>query len=168
MAAVLPYLCDGGVCGTFIDWRGYPTVFAAASKLRLIPLNLTVWAKTNAGMGSLYRSQYELLPLFKKGVASHVNNVELRKEGPLALERVDLSRSLVARLRRPPRAPGPSDRQADGDAGGRAPRSHQPRRPRARSVPRALVRLSSPQRTPAASAVASSSIHSMSTCRSPL
>ena len=39
MAAVLPYLCDGGVCGTFIDWRGYPTVFAAASKLRLIPLN---------------------------------------------------------------------------------------------------------------------------------
>ena len=67
MAAVLPYLCDGGVCGTFIDWRGYPTVFAAASKLRLIPLNLIVWAKTNAGMGSLYRSQHELLPLFKKG-----------------------------------------------------------------------------------------------------
>ena len=52
MAAVLPYLCDGGVCGTFIDWRGYPTVFAAASKIRLIPLNLIVWAKTNAGMGS--------------------------------------------------------------------------------------------------------------------
>jgi hypothetical protein len=24
MAAVLPYLCDGGVCGTFIDWRGSP------------------------------------------------------------------------------------------------------------------------------------------------
>jgi len=45
MAAVLPYLCDGGVCGAFIDWRGYPTVFAAASKLRLIPLNLIVWAK---------------------------------------------------------------------------------------------------------------------------
>jgi DNA modification methylase len=81
MAAVLPYLCDGGVCGTFIDWRGYPTVFAAASKLCLIPLNLIVWAKTNAGMGSLYRSQHELLPLFKKGAASHVNNVELGKKG---------------------------------------------------------------------------------------
>jgi DNA modification methylase len=26
-------------------------------------------------MGSLYRSQHELLPLFKKGAASHVNNV---------------------------------------------------------------------------------------------
>ncbi len=81
MAAVLPHLCDGGVCGTFIDWRGYPTVLATASKLRLLPLNLIVWAKTNAGMGSLYRSQHELLPLFKKGSASHVNNVELGKKG---------------------------------------------------------------------------------------
>src|ERR1700723_479276 len=81
MAAVLPFLCDGGVCGTFIDCRGYPTVFAAASKLRLIPLNLIVWAKTNAGMGSLYRSQHELLPLFKKGSASHVNNISLGKRG---------------------------------------------------------------------------------------
>jgi hypothetical protein len=47
MAAVLPYLCDGGVCGTFIDWRGYPTVLAAASKLRLIPLNLRVCPRTS-------------------------------------------------------------------------------------------------------------------------
>jgi DNA modification methylase len=35
----------------------------------------------DAGMGSLYRSQHELLPLFKKGTASHVNNVELGKRG---------------------------------------------------------------------------------------
>ena len=81
MAAVLPYLCDGGVFGTFIDWRGSPTVHSAATKLGLVPLNLIVWAKTNAGMGSLYRSQHELLPLFKKGTASHVNNVELGKRG---------------------------------------------------------------------------------------
>ena len=32
-------------------------------------------------MGSLYRSQHELLPLFKKGAAPHVNNVELGKTG---------------------------------------------------------------------------------------
>jgi hypothetical protein len=54
MAAVLPCLCDGGVFGTFIDWRGYPTVHSAAVKLGL-------WTKTNAGMGSPYRSQHELL-----------------------------------------------------------------------------------------------------------
>jgi DNA modification methylase len=81
MSAVLPCLCDGGVCGTFIDWRGLPTVHSAASKLGLVPLNLIVWVKTNGGMGSLYRSQHELLPLFKKGTAAHVNNVEFGKRG---------------------------------------------------------------------------------------
>jgi DNA modification methylase len=78
---VAAYLCDGGVFGTFIDWRGLPTVHSAATQLGLAPLNLIVWAKTNAGMGSLYRSQHELLPLFKKGDAPHVNNVELGKRG---------------------------------------------------------------------------------------
>jgi hypothetical protein len=29
MSAALPWLCDGGVFATFIDWRGYPTVFAS-------------------------------------------------------------------------------------------------------------------------------------------
>ena len=81
MSAVLPYLCDGGVCGSFIDWRGLPTVHSAAAKLGLTPLNLIVWTKTNAGMGSLYRSQHELLPLFKVGFAAHLNNVELGKRG---------------------------------------------------------------------------------------
>jgi DNA modification methylase len=81
MAAVLSYLCDGGVFGTFIDWRGYPTVHSAAVKLALKPLNLVVWTKTNAGMGSLYRSQHELLPLFKNGSALHVNNIQLGKRG---------------------------------------------------------------------------------------
>jgi DNA modification methylase len=56
-------------------------VHSAATNLSLVPLNLIVWAKTNAGMGSLYRSQHELLPLFKKGIAPHVNNVELGKRG---------------------------------------------------------------------------------------
>jgi DNA modification methylase len=81
MEAALPCLCDGGVFGTFIDWRGYPIVISAALQLGLNPLNLIVWAKTNAGMGSLYRSQHELLPLFKYGNAPHVNNVELGRKG---------------------------------------------------------------------------------------
>jgi DNA modification methylase len=32
-------------------------------------------------MGSLYRSQHELLPLFKKGNLPHVNNIDLGKRG---------------------------------------------------------------------------------------
>jgi DNA modification methylase len=67
IGASLRHLRDGGLFGTFIDWRGYPAVLAAILQLSLEPLNLIVWAKTNAGMGSLYRSQHELLPLFKKG-----------------------------------------------------------------------------------------------------
>lgn len=79
--AALPHLCEGGLFGTYIDWRGYPTVHAAASAAALVPINLIVWAKTNAGMGSLYRSNHELLPLYKKGTAPHVNNIELGKNG---------------------------------------------------------------------------------------
>ena len=81
IGALLPYLIDGGIVGTFIDWRGLPIVHTAATGLGLSPVNLIVWVKTNAGMGSLYRSQHELLPLFKKGAASHVNNVSLGKRG---------------------------------------------------------------------------------------
>jgi DNA modification methylase len=81
MSAALPYLSDGGLLATFIDWRGYSAVISAALELGLTPVNLIVWVKTNAGMGSLYRSQHELLPMFKKGRASIVNNVELGRNG---------------------------------------------------------------------------------------
>ena len=67
MKAALACLADGGLFGTFINWRALQTVHAAATQLGLTPINLVVWAKTNAGMGSLYPSQHELLPLFKRG-----------------------------------------------------------------------------------------------------
>jgi hypothetical protein len=40
--------------------------------------NICIWVKTNGGMGSLYRSQHELIAVYKKGSRSHVNNVEPR------------------------------------------------------------------------------------------
>src|SRR5690606_13549640 len=43
--------------------------------------NLCVWVKTNAGMGSLYRSQHELVHVFKVGTGPHINNVELGRFG---------------------------------------------------------------------------------------
>jgi DNA modification methylase len=81
LSAASQQLMDGGLLCTFIDWRGYPSVHEAALAHGLTQLNLVVWAKTNAGMGSLYRSQHELLPLYKKGDAAHVNNIELGKNG---------------------------------------------------------------------------------------
>jgi DNA modification methylase len=79
--AALPFLCEGGLFGTFIDWRGYASIVTVAEELGLTPINLVVWAKSNGGLGSLFRSAHELLPSFKKGKAPHVNNVELGKHG---------------------------------------------------------------------------------------
>lgn len=81
MKASLVHLCDGGLFATFIDWRGYPIVHSVAVQSGLAAINLICWSKTNGGMGSLYRSQHELLPLFKKGTSPHLNNVELGKNG---------------------------------------------------------------------------------------
>ena len=81
IGAALPHLSNGGMLATFIDWRGLMSVSAAALNAGLSQLNLVVWAKTNAGMGSLYRSQHEMLPLFKKGATAHVNNVDLGRKG---------------------------------------------------------------------------------------
>ena len=120
----LPHLRDGGILGAFIDWRGLPTVHAAATQLSLEPLNLIVWCKTNGGMGSLYRSQHELLPLFKKGDASHVNNIELGRSGRWALQRLDLPRRVLFGLRRAPRASGSPHRQAHRTARRRSARPH--------------------------------------------
>jgi DNA modification methylase len=43
--------------------------------------NLCVWSKTNGGMGALYRSQHELVFVFKSGKGPHINNVELGQHG---------------------------------------------------------------------------------------
>ena len=81
MLAVLSYLVDGGLLATFIDWRSVDLVIACGRALDLALLNLVVWEKSNGGQGSLWRSQHELLPVFKKGDAPHVNNVELGRHG---------------------------------------------------------------------------------------
>ncbi|WP_051988199.1 DNA methyltransferase [Bosea sp. UNC402CLCol] len=39
------------------------------------------WDKTMGGLGSLYRSQTELIPLWKKRKASHINNIEFGRHG---------------------------------------------------------------------------------------
>ncbi|TDK28892.1 site-specific DNA-methyltransferase, partial [Rhizobium deserti] len=43
--------------------------------------NLCVWNKTNGGMGSFYRSKHELVFVFKKGSAPHINNFGLGDTG---------------------------------------------------------------------------------------
>jgi DNA modification methylase len=82
MKAILPHLADGGLLGTFLDWRDLPLANAAATDLGLIPVDLIVWATANAAAGGLYRSDHRLLPFFKKGLAAHVNNSSKGNRGP--------------------------------------------------------------------------------------
>jgi DNA modification methylase len=72
---------NGSIHFICMDWRHIRELLEAATKPYNELKNLCVWSKTNAGMGSLYRSQHELIFLFKKGAASHVNNVELGRFG---------------------------------------------------------------------------------------
>jgi DNA modification methylase len=81
MSAAAGRLVDGGLMATFIDWRSIELVLACGRQLGFPLINLVVWAKSNGGQGSLWRSQHELLPFFKKGDAPHVNNIELGRHG---------------------------------------------------------------------------------------
>ena len=54
----------------------------AAGKLVFTELkNLCFWNKSNAGMGTFYRSKHELVFVFKKGTAAHVNSFGLGETG---------------------------------------------------------------------------------------
>ncbi|TXG84448.1 MAG: DNA methylase N-4 [Sphingomonadales bacterium] len=72
---------DGAIHFQCMDWRHIGEILAAGDAAFTELKNLCVWAKTNGGMGSLYRSAHELVFVFKSGTAPHVNNVELGKHG---------------------------------------------------------------------------------------
>ena len=72
---------DGAIGYVCMDWRHLPELLSATERAKLALMNLCVWAKTNAGMGSFYRSQHELVLVLKKGDAPHINNFELGQKG---------------------------------------------------------------------------------------
>jgi DNA modification methylase len=69
----LHYLC--------MDWRHAREIILAGNRQYDELKNLCVWVKDRAGMGSLYRSQHELVFVFKSGKGRHRNNVELGRNG---------------------------------------------------------------------------------------
>ena len=72
---------DGSIHYVAIDWRHISDLLTATSDIFTETKNVCVWNKTNAGMGSLYRSKHELFFVFKKGRAPHINNIELGRHG---------------------------------------------------------------------------------------
>ncbi len=73
--------CDGAIHFVCMDWRHMGELLAAGREAYSELKNVCVWSKHNAGMGSLYRSQHELVFVFKHGHAPHRNNVQLGQYG---------------------------------------------------------------------------------------
>ena len=72
---------SGSIHFICMDWRHIDALIEGGKSVGFDLLNLCVWNKTNGGMGSLYRSKHELVAIFKKPGAAHINNVELGKYG---------------------------------------------------------------------------------------
>lgn len=72
---------DGAIHFVCMDWRHMDELSAAGRSIYSELKNLIVWAKTNAGMGSFYRSQHELVFVFKVGSAPHTNTFGLGETG---------------------------------------------------------------------------------------
>lgn len=72
---------DGAVHFVCMDWRHLDDVSAVADPIYADLLNICVWNKSNAGMGSLYRSKHEMVFVYRVGDAPHYNAVELGKHG---------------------------------------------------------------------------------------
>ncbi len=75
------YSTDGSMHFICMDWRSIWELLEAGNSAYTELKNICVWVKDNGGMGSLYRSQHELIAVFKNGKAPHRNNVELGKHG---------------------------------------------------------------------------------------
>ena len=72
---------DGAVHFVCMDWRHIGELIAAGHEVYDEMLNLVIWVKTNDGQGGFYRSQHELIGVFRVGKARHLNNVELGRHG---------------------------------------------------------------------------------------
>lgn len=72
---------DGSIHFVCLDWRHLPEILAASCREYSEFKNLCVWVKESGGQGSLYRSQHELVLVFKSGKARHRNNIQLGQYG---------------------------------------------------------------------------------------
>ena len=81
LAHMTAHCIDGAILFLMMDWRHGYELMTAARRTHLAFKNLCVWTKTNAGMGSFYRSQHELVFVFKQGAAPHTNTFGLGDTG---------------------------------------------------------------------------------------
>lgn len=78
---LVDHSADGSIHFICMDWRHMGEMLAAGQSVYSSFKNLIVWAKDNGGMGTFYRSRHELVFVFKKGDAPHINTFELGQHG---------------------------------------------------------------------------------------
>lgn len=64
-----------------MDFNGLNTLLNEGKKIYSELKNIAVWNKGVGGMGAFYRSQHEMVPIFKNGKAKHQNHIQLGKNG---------------------------------------------------------------------------------------
>lgn len=75
------YSVSGSVHFICMDWKHMGELLAAGKRIYSALLNVCIWIKDNGGMGSFYRSQHELVFVFRQGKDPHRNNIQLGRFG---------------------------------------------------------------------------------------
>lgn len=72
---------DGSIHFICMDWRHIGEIVLASEPVFGSLKQLVIWNKDNGGMGSFYRNKHELIFVFKKGKAKHINNFGMGETG---------------------------------------------------------------------------------------
>ncbi|CDE42824.1 prophage LambdaMc01 DNA methyltransferase [Clostridium sp. CAG:768] len=81
MQHLVKFSSDGSLHYIFMDWRNINILLNQGKKHYTELKDIAIWDKGQGGMGSMYRSQHEMIPIFKNGKAKHQNHIQLGKYG---------------------------------------------------------------------------------------
>ncbi len=81
IANLVAFSTNGSLHYLFMDHAHLDALLTAGAVHYTERKNIIAWVKTAGGMGGQYRSQHELIGLFKSGRGKHVNNIQLGKHG---------------------------------------------------------------------------------------
>jgi DNA modification methylase len=81
LSIAIAHSLDGAIHYVCMDWRHIGDLLAVAEELYGAFLNICVWDKKTPGQGSFYRSQHELVGVFRVGDEAHTNNIRLGQFG---------------------------------------------------------------------------------------
>lgn len=71
MQHLVKFSSDGSLHYIFMDWRNINILLNQGKKHYTELKDIAIWDKTQGGMGLMYRSQHEMIPIFKNGKAKH-------------------------------------------------------------------------------------------------